>query len=79
MQPRKRRRLTKHIPEDKYALGKRDSEVVELKDMQYEYALLSARVELARRDPTLLSAGGEFSPLSASDRSFRVSHAHSVH
>ena len=65
MQPRKRRRLTKHIPEDKYALGKRDSEVVELKDMQYEYALLSARVELVRRDPTLLSAGGEFSPLSA--------------
>ncbi|KAI0356677.1 hypothetical protein OH77DRAFT_1423630 [Trametes cingulata] len=56
-EPRKRRRLSKHIPESKYALGRRDAEMVELKDMQYEYALLSARVELARRDPTLLSAG----------------------
>ena len=61
LKPRKRRRLSKHIPESKYALGKRDAEVVELKDMQYEYALLSARVELVRRDPTLLSSGGAFS------------------
>ncbi|KAH9853874.1 nucleoporin Nup120/160-domain-containing protein [Lenzites betulinus] len=57
-EPRKRRKLSKHIPESKYALGKRDAEMVELKDMQYEYALLAARVELARRDPTLQSAGG---------------------
>ncbi|KAI0829349.1 nucleoporin Nup120/160-domain-containing protein [Trametes gibbosa] len=57
-EPRKRRKLSKHIPESKYALGKRDAEMVELKDMQYEYVLLAARVELARRDPTLLSAGG---------------------
>ncbi|KAI0637706.1 nucleoporin Nup120/160-domain-containing protein [Trametes polyzona] len=56
-EPRKRRRLSKHIPESKYALGRRDAEMVELKDMQYEYALLAARVELARREPTLLSAG----------------------
>ncbi|KAI0334875.1 hypothetical protein GY45DRAFT_1317953 [Cubamyces sp. BRFM 1775] len=56
-EPRKRRRLTKHIPESKYAAGTRDAEMVELKDMQYEYALLSARVEVVRRDPTLLSAG----------------------
>ncbi|KAI8984997.1 nucleoporin Nup120/160-domain-containing protein [Trametes punicea] len=56
-EPRKRRRLTKHIPESKYGLGRRDAEIVELKDMQYEYALLSARVEVVRRDPTLLSAG----------------------
>lgn len=34
--------------------------MVELKDMQYEYALLSARAALARGDPTLLSAGGAF-------------------
>ena len=61
-QPRKRRKLSRHIPEDKYSSGRRDSEVVELKDMQYEYALLSARVELVQRDPTLLSAGGEFLP-----------------
>ncbi|KAL7282041.1 hypothetical protein ACG7TL_003508 [Trametes sanguinea] len=56
-EPRKRRKLTKHIPESKYATGRRDAEMVELKDMQYEYALLSARVEVVRRDPTLLSAG----------------------
>ena len=41
-------------------MGRRDSEVVALKDMQFEYALLTARVELAQRDPTLLSAGGAF-------------------
>ncbi|OJT13189.1 Nuclear pore complex protein Nup160 [Trametes pubescens] len=56
-EPRKRRRLSKHIPESKYAPGKRDAEMVELQDMQYEYALLSARAALARGDPTLLSAG----------------------
>ncbi|KAI0363723.1 hypothetical protein BV20DRAFT_957701 [Pilatotrama ljubarskyi] len=56
-EPRKRRRLSKHIPESKYGLGRRDAEMVELNDMQYEYALLSARLELARREPTLLSAG----------------------
>ncbi|CDO74132.1 hypothetical protein BN946_scf185043.g182 [Trametes cinnabarina] len=56
-EPRKRRKLTKHIPESKYGIGRRDAEMVELKDMQYEYALLSARVEVVRRDPTLLSAG----------------------
>ena len=70
VQPRKRRKLSKYIPESKYALGKRDSEAVDLKDMQYEYALLSARVELVRRDPTLLSAGGAFSPLLANNRPF---------
>ncbi|TBU50494.1 nucleoporin Nup120/160-domain-containing protein [Dichomitus squalens] len=56
-EPRKRRRLSKYIPESKYASGKRDTEAVDLKDMQHEYALLSARAELVRRDPTLLSAG----------------------
>lgn len=27
--------------------------------MQYEYALLSARLDLMKKDPSLLSAGGE--------------------
>ncbi|PCH41595.1 hypothetical protein WOLCODRAFT_100880 [Wolfiporia cocos MD-104 SS10] len=57
-EPRKRRRLSKHIPEDRYAPGKRDAEIVELVDMQYEYTLLAARKELIRREPTLLTAGG---------------------
>ncbi|KAH9950096.1 nucleoporin Nup120/160-domain-containing protein [Amylocystis lapponica] len=59
-EPRKRRKLSKHIPEGRYALGKRDAEVVELADIQFEYALLSARLELIRKDPTLLSAGESF-------------------
>ncbi|KZT26905.1 hypothetical protein NEOLEDRAFT_1111428 [Neolentinus lepideus HHB14362 ss-1] len=50
-EPWKRRRLSKHIPEDKYAVGKRDSEIVELADIRYDYALLSARLELMRLDP----------------------------
>ncbi len=55
---RKRRKLSKHIPESKYAIGKRDAEVVELPDIQYEYALLSAQVELVKRSPALLAVGG---------------------
>ncbi|KAJ3536697.1 hypothetical protein NM688_g6802 [Phlebia brevispora] len=55
-QSRKRRKLSKHIPESKYAIGKRDAEVVELVDIQYEHALLSAQLELVRRSPTLLAA-----------------------
>lgn len=66
VQPRKRRKLSKHIPEGKYALGKRDAEIVDLADMQYEYALMSARLELIRREPTLLSAGTESFPVVAS-------------
>lgn len=63
-QLRKRRKLTKHIPENRYSLGSRDAEVIDLADMQYEYTLLTARLELIRREPTLLSAGGglELSP-----------------
>ncbi|GBE89216.1 hypothetical protein SCP_1502240 [Sparassis crispa] len=57
VQPCKRRKLSRYIPEDKYGPGKRDMEVVELADMQYEYTLLAIRLELIRRDPTLLSAG----------------------
>lgn len=57
-QPRKRRKLSKYIPEDKYALGKHDVEVIDLADIRYEYALLSARLDLIRKDHTTLSAGG---------------------
>lgn len=47
-QPRKRRKLSKHMPEERFAAGKQDSEVVDLADIQYEYALLSARLDLHR-------------------------------
>ncbi|GBE86753.1 hypothetical protein SCP_0906340 [Sparassis crispa] len=56
-EPRKRRKLSRYIPEDKYGPGKRDMEVVELADMQYECTLLAIRLELIHRDPTLLSVG----------------------
>ena len=56
---RKRRKLSKHIPEDRYSTGKRDAEVVELADIQYEYTLLSAQIELVKRDPQILAAGGK--------------------
>lgn len=56
-EPRKRRKLSKHIPESKFAVGKYDSEIIDLADIQYEYALLCARLDLVRKDPSLLSSG----------------------
>jgi len=56
-EPRKRRKLSKHIPESKFAVGKYDSEIIDLADIQYEYALLSARLDLVRKDPSLLTSG----------------------
>ncbi|EPQ59509.1 hypothetical protein GLOTRDRAFT_71020 [Gloeophyllum trabeum ATCC 11539] len=50
-EPRKRRRLTRDIPRDKWAVGKSDAEIVELSDIRYEYALLSARLELMQLNP----------------------------
>lgn len=58
-QSRKRRKLSKHIPEARFTHGTHDTEVVDLADMQYEYTLLSARLDLVRRDNTLLSDGGK--------------------
>jgi hypothetical protein len=59
LQPRKRRKLSKHIPESKFTVGKSDSELIELADIQYEYVLLSARLDLIRKDPQLLASGGK--------------------
>jgi nuclear pore complex protein Nup160 len=55
----KRRKLTKHIPEDRFASGKRDLEIVKLPDVIAEYTLLSAQLDLVRKDPELLRAAGE--------------------
>ena len=57
--PRKRRKLLNHIPEDKYMPGLYDADIVHLKDMQFEYALLSAQIDMVRRDPALLSSPGK--------------------
>ncbi|KAH7916141.1 nucleoporin Nup120/160-domain-containing protein [Hygrophoropsis aurantiaca] len=56
LEPRKRRKLSKNIPETAFGIDKPDSEVVDLANMQFDYTLLSARLYLIRRDPTLLSA-----------------------
>lgn len=51
--------MSKHIPESKYAVGKRDAEVVELGDIQYECALLAAQLEAVRKNPRLLASIGQ--------------------
>jgi nuclear pore complex protein Nup160 len=56
---RKRRKLTRHIPEDRFASGKRDMEIVKLSDVMAEYTLLSAQLDLVRKDPDLLRLSGE--------------------
>jgi len=55
----KRRKLTKHIPEDRFASGKRDLEIVKLTDVIAEHTLLSAQLDLVRKDPELFRAIGE--------------------
>ena len=56
---RKRRKLTRHIPEDRFASGKRDLEIVKLSDVIAEYTLLSAQLDLVKKDPELLRSSGE--------------------
>ncbi|TFK43307.1 nucleoporin Nup120/160-domain-containing protein [Crucibulum laeve] len=53
---RKRQKLSRHIPEAKYTVGRYDAEIVHLADMQYDYALLCAQIDIIKRDPTLLSS-----------------------
>ena len=58
--PSKRRRLSQRIPENRFSHDacREASEVIQLSDIQYEYALLSAQLELVRKDPKALAAGG---------------------
>ena len=59
---RKRRKLTRHIPEDRFASGKRDLEIVKLSDVIAESTLLGAQLDLVRKDPELLGSSGEHGP-----------------
>ncbi|KAG6885255.1 hypothetical protein C0993_004112 [Termitomyces sp. T159_Od127] len=52
---RKRRRLTKYVPEDKFTPGRFDSDIIRLTDIQYDHALLSAQIDIIRREPAILS------------------------
>ncbi|KAF8076014.1 nucleoporin Nup120/160-domain-containing protein [Lyophyllum atratum] len=58
-EPRKRRKLSRLIPEHRFTPGKFDSDIIHLPDMEYDYALLAAQIDILRRDPAL-SASPEF-------------------
>ncbi|KAF9246881.1 nucleoporin Nup120/160-domain-containing protein [Melanogaster broomeanus] len=51
--PRKRRKLAQNLPLSTSSTG---SEIIDLDDLRFEFTLLSARLRLIRRDPTLLTA-----------------------
>ncbi|THH33738.1 hypothetical protein EUX98_g479 [Antrodiella citrinella] len=53
-EPRKRQKVTRFIPEEKFADRSREVEVVELSDIKHEYSLLVAQVELIRLQPQFL-------------------------
>ncbi|KAK1217352.1 hypothetical protein PQX77_019987 [Marasmius sp. AFHP31] len=55
-EPRKRRKLSLHTPPDRFLTGKYENEVIQLGDIQYDYALLAAQLDLIHKDPTLLAA-----------------------
>ncbi|THU83924.1 hypothetical protein K435DRAFT_870799 [Dendrothele bispora CBS 962.96] len=55
-EPRKRRKLARHIPDNKFSPGKYDNELVQLSDIQYDYTLLSIQLDLIRKEPSLLSS-----------------------
>ncbi|KAF5387735.1 hypothetical protein D9615_000062 [Tricholomella constricta] len=55
-EPRKRRKLSRHIPENKFTAGRFDTDIVRLADMQYDYALLAAQIDMIRHEPALLSS-----------------------
>lgn len=58
LQARKRRKVTRHIPEAKQGSGKYEAEVIQLADIQHDYAALSAHIDLVRSDPTLMTSEG---------------------
>ncbi|KAG5644918.1 hypothetical protein DXG03_007383 [Asterophora parasitica] len=55
-EPRKRRKLSRYIPDHKFSSGRFDADIVRLADMQYEYALLAAQIDMIRYEPALLSS-----------------------
>ena len=51
--------MSRFIPGDKSITGQRDIDVLSFADLQREYALLTAKLELARRDLAVLVNAGE--------------------
>ena len=60
-QARKRRKVTRHIPETKYGSGKYEAEVIKLADIEHDHAALSAHIDLVRSDPALMTSEGSVS------------------
>ena len=57
-QRRKRQKISRFIPEEKYSDGNREIELVEMADIKHEYALLAAQVELTRVQPRVSVVSG---------------------
>ncbi|KIK65722.1 hypothetical protein GYMLUDRAFT_158902 [Collybiopsis luxurians FD-317 M1] len=57
-----RRHITSNIPESKFSPGKYENEIVQLADIQYEYTLFSAQLDLVGRDSSLQPATEIFLP-----------------
>ncbi|KAG6820164.1 hypothetical protein H0H93_004427 [Arthromyces matolae] len=55
-EPRKRRRLARQIPENKFTPGRFETDVIYIADMEYDYALLSAQIDIIKRDNSILSS-----------------------
>lgn len=55
----RRRQITSNVPESKFSLGRYENEVVQLVDIQYEYTLLSAQLDLAMRDSSIPPTTGK--------------------
>ncbi|GJJ16272.1 hypothetical protein Clacol_010568 [Clathrus columnatus] len=49
----KKPKFAKHVPSDKYQLDSRDVEIIDLNDLQREYTLVNARLDLMKRHPDL--------------------------
>ncbi|KAF5393577.1 hypothetical protein D9757_000399 [Collybiopsis confluens] len=62
---REKRHLVSNIPESKFSPGKYENEVVQLVDIQYEYTLLSAQLDLIARDSSLVPTTESFLPPSS--------------
>ncbi|KAG6813445.1 hypothetical protein H0H92_010779 [Tricholoma furcatifolium] len=56
LEPRKRRKLIRHVPEHKFTPGRFDTDLIRLTDIQYDYALLAAQIDVIRRDPSILAS-----------------------
>ncbi|KAG6919322.1 hypothetical protein DXG01_007455 [Tephrocybe rancida] len=55
-EPHKRRKLTRQVPENKFTPGRFDTDLIHLADIQNDYALLAAQIDIIQRDPTILSS-----------------------